>query len=373
MMQMLIKNAKLRNQSDLMDVAVDDGKIKEIGKRVLCEADTVVDAEGRLVTSSFIEPHIHLDKNNVLDEMPDAKVVTLQDAIDIQAIAKKNYSVERIVKRGSDVVNRAIVNGTLNIRSHIDLDDVAGIVTYDGVAALKEKYKGVCDIQIVAFPQVGLIKCPMAKELMEEAMKRGADVVGGMPANENSPDDSREHVKFCFDLAEKYDADVDMHVDHYASYVIEKVAKAGMRIITNPPTNLVLEGRNDKQPIRRGITRVKELLAAGVTVCFGQDNLNDTFYPFGAANSLQLANLTGHAAQMTAPDEIEKLYDMITVDAAKILGLEDYGLEIGKNANLVILDATDVREAIRLDSDRLYVIRKGKVVAQTERETKLFI
>ena len=146
-----------------------------------------------------------------------------------------------------------------------------------------------------------------------------------------------------------------------------------MRIITNPPTNLVLEGRNDKQPIRRGITRVKELLAAGVTVCFGQDNLNDTFYPFGAANSLQLANLTGHAAQMTAPDEIEKLYDMITVDAAKILGLEDYGLEIGKNANLVILDATDVREAIRLDSDRLYVIRKGKVVAQTERETKLFI
>ena len=412
MMQMLIKNAKLRNQSDLMDVAVDDGKIKEIGKRVLCEADTVVDAEGRLVTSSFIEPHIHLDKNNVLDEMPDAKVVTLQDAIDIQAIAKKNYSVERIVKRGSDVVNRAIVNGTLNIRSHIDLDDVAGIVTYDGVAALKEKYKGVCDIQIVAFPQVGLIKCPMAKELMEEAMKRGADVVGGMPANENSPDDSREHVKFCFDLAEKYDADVDMHVeetddtfyrtlemvadealkrgyigrvtaghtcalaaydDHYASYVIEKVAKAGMRTITNPPTNLVLEGRNDKQPIRRGITRVKELLAAGVTVCFGQDNLNDTFYPFGAANSLQLANLTGHAAQMTAPDEIEKLYDMITVDAAKILGLEDYGLEIGKNANLVILDATDVREAIRLDSDRLYVIRKGKVVAQTERETKLFI
>lgn len=412
MMQMLIKNAKLRNHSEMMDIAVDDGKIKEIGKQLLCEADTVIDAEGHLVTSSFIEPHIHLDKNNVLDEMPDAKVVTLQDAIDIQAIAKKNYSVERIVKRGSDVVNRAIVNGTLNIRSHIDLDDVAGIVTYDGVAALREKYKGICDIQIVAFPQVGLIKCPMAKGLMEEAMKRGADVVGGMPANENTPDDSREHIKFCFDLAEKYDADVDMHVDetddpfyrtlemvadealkrgyigrvtaghtcalaayddHYASYVIEKVAKAGMRIITNPPTNLVLEGRNDKQPIRRGITRVKELLAAGVTVCFGQDNLNDTFYPFGAANSLQLANLTGHAAQMTAPDEIEKLYDMITVDAAKILGLEDYGLEVGKNANLVILDATDVREAIRLDSDRLYVIRRGKVVAQTKRETKLFI
>lgn len=411
-MQLLIKNARIRHKKEWMDIAVEGGKIMDIRPGIVSEAEEVIDAEGHLVTSSFIEPHIHLYKVNVLDELPDAKVVTLEDAIEVQAIAKKNYSEERILKRGGDVVRREIANGTLHIRSHIDLDDVAGIVTYDGVAALKEAYKDTVDIQIVAFPQVGLMKCPVAKELMAEAMRRGADVVGGMPANENTPDDSRAHVKFCFDLAEKYDADIDMHVDetddpfyrtlemvadeaiargyigrvtaghtcalaayddHYAAYVIEKVAKAGMRIITNPPTNLMLEGRMDKQPIRRGITRVKELLDAGVTVCFGQDNLNDTFYPFGAANSLQLANLTAHAAQMTAPDEIEKLYDMITTEAAKILGLGDYGLEVGKTADMVILSAQDIREAIRLDSDRLYVIHKGKVVAKTKREVSLMI
>lgn len=409
-MQMLIKNARLRKCKELVDIAIDDGRITKIQENISQDAEEMIDAKGMLVTPSLIEPHIHLDKVNILDELDDAKVITLQDAIELQAVAKKKYSVENIVARGEECIRRAIINGTLNIRSHVDLDDAGGIVTYDGVAALKEKYKNIVDIQIVAFPQVGLEKCPVAKDLMREAMQKGADIVGGMPANENSPDDSREHVRFCFDLAEKYDADIDMHVDetddpfyrtlemvadeaikrgyigrvtadhtcalaayddHYAAYVIEKVAKAGMRIITNPATNLMLEGRNDKQPIRRGITRVKELLAAGVTVCFGQDNHNDTFYPYGNNDMLHMANLTAHAAQMTSPDEVEKLYDMITYDAAKLLGLSDYGIEVGCKANLVIVNAVDARDAIRKEPERVYVIREGKVLARTKVECQI--
>ena len=281
-----------------------------------------------------------------------------------------------------------------------------------GVAKLKEKFKDVMDIQIIAFPQEGIIQDPGCDKLMYEAMENGCTIVGGMPANEKTPADSLAHVKLCFDIAEKYDADIDMHVDetddpfyrtlemvadetikrgwegrvtaghtcalaayddHYANYVIEKVARAKMNIITNPVTNLMLQGRLDKQPIRRGITRVKELLAAGVNVSFGQDCIKDTFYPYGSADMLQVANVTAHAAQMSLPPEIEKVYDMITYDAAKILGLKGYGLEPGCEANLVVVNAKDARDAIRLNPERLYVIRKGKVVAQTKVETELFL
>ena len=218
--------------------------------------------------------------------------------------------------------------------------------------------------------------------------------MGGMPANENCPADSLAHVKLCFDIAEKYNAEIDMHVDetddpfyrtlemvadetlargwqnrvtaghtcalaayddHYASYVIDKVKKAGVHIITNPVTNLMLQGRGDKQPIRRGITRVKELLAAGVNVSYGQDCVKDTFYPYGSGDMLQVANVVVHAAQMSLPDEIEKVYDMITYDANRILKLDGYGIEEGCRANLVIVNADDARDAIRLNPERLYV------------------
>ena len=161
--------------------------------------------------------------------------------------------------------------------------------------------------------------------------------------------------------------------DHYAAYVIEKVARAKMNIITNPVTNLMLQGRLDKQPIRRGITRVKELLEAGVNVSFGQDCVKDTFYPYGSGDMLQVANVTAHAAQMSLPPEIEKLYDMITVDAAKILRLKDYGLKEGCRANLVVINAKDARDAIRLEPERLYVIREGKILAKTTVDTQYYI
>ncbi|HHX29913.1 MAG TPA: amidohydrolase family protein, partial [Clostridiaceae bacterium] len=278
-----------------------------------------------------------------------------------------------------------------------------------GVLALREKYKDRMTLQLVAFPQEGILKDPGCDKLMDEAMAMGCDIVGGMPANEATLEDSLAHVKYCFDLAEKYDADVDMHVDetddpfyrtlemvadetirrgwqgrvtaghtcalaayddHYAAYVIEKVARAGIHMITNPVTNLMLQGRLDKQPIRRGITRVKELLESGVNVSFGQDCVNDTFYPLGSADMLQVANITVHAAQMSLPPELEKVFDMITVDANKIMNLEGYGLEEGKTANLLVIDAKNIREAMAMAPNRPYVIREGRIIVRNERTTE---
>lgn len=281
----------------LVNILIDGGKIVDIGVGLTAEAETVIDAEGNLTTASYIDPHIHLDKVNVLDVLPKNQSGTLKEAIEMLWDKKRNYVNEDILARGGDVVEREIKNGVLNIRTHIDVDTITGLKATEGVLALKDKYKGVVDMQTVAFPQEGIMKDPGADKLMWQAMEMGCDVVGGMPANENCPDDSRAHVKLCFDIAEKYDADVDMHVDesddpfyrtlemvadetiargwqgrvtaghtcamaayddHYAAYVIEKVKKAGINVITNPVTNLMLQGRLDKQPIRRGITRVKE-------------------------------------------------------------------------------------------------------------------
>ncbi len=411
-MQLVIKNAKLRDRDALTDIAVDQGVIREIAPNLSYPADTVIDTHGALVTPSLIDPHIHLDKVNIFDVVRKNVSGTLKEAIEIIWDKKKDYTTEDILTRSEDVLLRALKNGTLNMRSHVDVDTIGGLKPLTGVQALREKYRHVMDLQIVAFPQEGIIKDPGCEALMWQAMEAGADVVGGMPANEYSPDGSRAHVRICFDIAEKYDADIDMHVDetddpfyrtlemiadealkrgwigrvtaghtcalaayddHYASYVIEKCAKAQIRFITNPVTNLLLQGRLDKQPIRRGITRVKELLEAGLLMSFGQDCVKDTFYPYGSADMLQVANVTAHAAQMSLPPEIETVYDMITTTAAEILKLEGYGLAVGKKANLVVVNAKDARDAIRLTPERLYVIREGAIVAKTTVHTDLAI
>lgn len=410
-MKLLIQNAILRGRKEPADILIEEGKISRVGGRIDAAADRTIDAAGCLVTPSLIDPHIHLDKVNVFDVVRPNVSGTLKEAIEILWDQKRVYTVEDIVTRSEDVVLKAIKNGTLAIRTHVDVDTIGGLRPLEGVVALREKYQDVIDIQIVAFPQEGIVKDPGCDKLMWEAMEAGADIVGGMPANENSPDDSRAHVKLCFDIAEKYGAEIDMHVDetddpfyrtlemiadeaiargfapgtvtaghtcalaayddHYAGYVIEKVKRAGINVITNPVTNLMLQGRLDKQPIRRGITRVKELLAAGVNVSFGQDCVKDTFYPYGSADMLQVANVVAHAAQMSLPDEIEKLYDMVTGDANKILKIPGYGLEPGCRANLLIIDARDARDAIRLCPPRRTVIRDGRVLAETTVDTRL--
>ena len=412
-MQMLIKNAQLRGTSALTDIAIDGGTIVRLGTGLDIVADRVIDAQGALVTEPMIDPHIHHDKVNVFEKVPKNESGNLFEAIEGWRDYKSKCPPSDIVERGSVTVDRAIASGTLFSRSHVDVDSYGKLKPMEGVLALKQKYRGVMDIQVVAFPQEGIVKDPESASLLEAALQMGADVLGGMPANEACPDDSRTQVKKLFDLAEKYGVDIDMHVDetddpffrtlemiadeaiargytghrvtaghtcalaayddHYARYVIDKVARAEMNIVTNPLSNLMLQGREDKQPIRRGITRVKELLAAGVNVTIGEDNLNDMFNPLGDANMLLTANILTHAAQMTLPREIETVYDMITFGAARVLGLADYGIREGNPANLVVLNARDVRTALRQLSECLYVIRSGSVVSETSVSRRLSI
>lgn len=408
-MSLLLKNCTLRQREGLWDVYCQGSRIEAIGQGLDRQADTVLDLEGKLLVPALIDPHIHLDKVNILDSVRKNVSGTLTEAIEIIWDRKKQYTDEDVIERAGAVLDKALMNGTLAMRTHVDIDTIGGLKPLKGVLALREKYKDKMTLQLVAFPQEGILKDPGCDKLMDEAMQMGGDIVGGMPANENNPDDSLAHVQYCFDLAEKYDADVDMHVDetddpfyrtlemvadetikrgwegrvtcghtcalaayddHYAAYVIDKVARAGIHMVTNPVTNLMLQGRLDKQPIRRGITRVKELLEAGVNVSFGQDCVNDTFYPLGCADMLQVANVTVHAAQMSLPPELEKVFDMITTDANKIMNLDGYGLEEGCKANLLVIDAASIREAMALAPNRPYVIREGKIIVKNERKTE---
>jgi cytosine deaminase len=330
---------------------------------------------------------------------------TLTEAIEIIWEKKRTYTIDDIVARAGSVIESGLAHGITWIRTHVDVDTIGGLRPLEGVIAAREKYRDLIDIQIVAFPQEGILRDPGTEDLMWQAMEMGADVVGGMPFNEGGPDDSRRHIEIAFEIARKYDADIDMHVDEtddpnartlemladqtmdngyegrvtaghtcalaaypdeYARAVIEKARQARLNMITNPATNLMLQGRLDHQPKRRGITRVGELLAAGLNVSFGQDCIRDTFYPFGRDDPLEVALITAHAAHLSQPDEIEQLFAMPTVNAAQLLRLTDYGLDPGKAADVVIIDTTDATEAIRLQSPRRWVIKRGRVVAETE-------
>lgn len=408
---MLIKNIFVENGTEAVDIRVADGKFEKIAANLDPNpGEEVVDCTGCLAIPPFIEPHVHLDTCLTAGDPVWNMSGTLFEGIECWAKRKEKLSKQDVKDRARRAVQMQASNGVQFVRTHVDVTDPT-LIAMEGMLELKEELKGIVDIQIVAFPQEGIVKDPGCDKLMWEAMEAGADIVGGMPANENSPDDSRAHVKLCFDIAEKYGAEIDMHVDetddpfyrtlemiadeaiargfapgtvtaghtcalaayddHYAGYVIEKVKRAGINVITNPVTNLMLQGRLDKQPIRRGITRVKELLAAGVNVSFGQDCVKDTFYPYGSADMLQVANVVAHAAQMSLPGEIEKLYDMVTGDANKILKITGYGLEPGCRANLLIIDARDARDAIRLCPPRRTVIRDGRVLAETTVDTRL--
>jgi cytosine deaminase len=300
--------------------------------------------------------------------------------------------------------------GTTTIRSHVDVDTIGGLRPLEGVVRARAEHADLCDIQLVAFPQEGIERDPGTDELMRAAMRAGADVVGGMPHWESDRDSSRRHIDFCFDLAEEHDAAVDMHIDEtddpasrtlelmvdaadargwgprtnaghccamaaweddYAERVIRRLAETDVSIVTNPCTNLLLQGRDDSEPRRRGIPRVKELLAAGVRMGCGQDCVEDAFYPFGSADQLQVALILVHAAQLSEPPQIAQALAMPRAGAASIVGLSDYGVHPGARGDLVVLDAETPADALRMQAPRRWVLRSGRVVAETQTTTAL--
>ena len=298
-----------------------------------------------------------------------------------------------------------MLSGTTFIRSHVDVDTIGGLTPLRGVLQAAREHADICDVQVVAFPQEGLLRDPGALELMERAMTEGAAVVGGMPHWELTPEDARKHIADCLRLARRWDEDVDMHVDEtddpasrtlemlidaaealgwaprvtashccamaawdedYVRRIVRRLAESQLSIITNPTTNLLLQGRGDGLTPRRGLPPVKALLDAGVRIGCGQDCVQDPFYPFGAADPLQVALVLCHAAQLTVPEEIDHALASIRHVAASIVGLSPYGLRAGAPADVVVLDAPDGAEALRLQAPRRWVIHAGRVVAETE-------
>lgn len=411
-MQLLIRNAAVRGSTESKDIVIDDGKIIEIieaGSKYSTDSgfDSVIDANGSLVTESFVSPHIHLDKiligKTIVNETGE-----LWEAIAKTWEYKRNYSFEDIMTRASEIINKQIEYGATKFRTHVDIDSIGGLKPLEGLLKVRERYKTSIELQIVAFPQEGIIKDEGTKELMIKAVEMGADCVGGMPHNENTLQDSIKHIEVIFDIAEQFKVPIDAHVDetddpnsktlelmaaeairrnftfgvtvdhicalssyndYHAARVIGLVKKAQINVVTNPPTNMVLQGRLDTGTQRVGITRVKELLQAGINVTVGQDCIKDPYYPFGRGDMLDVALLTGHAAKMTLPQEINQLYDFITTNALITLGFElsNYDMSIGSFADLVILrGVTDVWEAIRTLPQSRTTIKNGKILSESK-------
>ena len=399
-----ITNAHLWREDAPRDLFVKGGRFVPAPSGGAAAAARTIDAGGRLCVAGFLEPHIHLDKAQINDDVRPNASGTLDEAIEIIWARKRAYTVEEITARAVRTIRTAVACGVTRFRSHVDVDSIGGLRPLEGVVEARERTRDMADVQIVAFPQEGIFKDKGTDDLMWKAMEAGADLVGGMPFNENSPADSARHIALAFEIAKHHDADIDMHVDEtddpdartleilaeqtmengwqgrvtaghtcalagyeedYANRVIGLVREAGIHMIVNPATNLMLQGRGDAQPKRRGITRVKELLEAGVNVSCGQDCIRDTFYPYGRGDPLEVMFLASHVAHMSRPHEIETVFDMQTGAAARTMGLEDYGAEPGCIADLAIIDAADPLEALTRRADRTHVIKRGQVVAET--------
>jgi cytosine deaminase len=406
---LLVTDARLPGADSLTCVGVREGHVAAVAPD-LTDGDAVLRAGGALVAPGFVDPHVHLDKALVADSLPPNDSGTLAEAIAISRERKADYTVAGVRDRAIRTVERHVQNGCTRLRSHVDVDTVGGLVPLRGVLAAREACADVADVEVVAFPQEGVVSDPGTEDLLDRALREGADAVGGMPDNERTDADTRRHVDVCLDLAAQYDVPVDMHVDEtddptagslrylaartietgaddvtaghacaLAAYdeararrVVSLVAEAGLSVVTNPPTNLLLGGRADRHPRRRGITRVDQLREAGVTVAAGQDCVADGFYPYGRGSMLETALLTAHAAHLATPAERTTAWEMVTGDAAAVVGVES-GLHEGAPATFnVFPPGVETRtDALRRGAPPATVVHGGRVVAERTVETTL--
>src|SRR6266571_3031025 len=324
------------------DIVVDGERIAQVGRGGAEGVPDRVDCSGKLLLPAFVDGHVHLDKALIRDELNEHDG-TLAGAIGAIHERKRRYTAVDVRDRARHVIESSVRLGTTRLRSHVDVDTIGGLVPLEGVMAAAAESADIAEIRTVAFPQEGLLRDPGAYELMETALEAGADVVGGMPHWEADEPSQHEHVRLCFELAERFNRDLDMHVDEtddggvrtlemvadealrrgyvgrvcaghvcslaaadheYADRVIDKCLRAGISIAANAITNLVLRGRQDRGLIRRGTTRIAEMRAAGVNVLFGQDCVKDGFYPFGRGSMLEVALISAHAAHLTTHDDI---------------------------------------------------------------------
>ena len=393
----LIRRAALRGRPGVAaDIGVAGGRVAAIADRLDGAAATEIDAGGRLVTESFVNPHLHLCKVWTAAMIDDAALAAYHGdgmanaagAIDLAARVKAKYDESWITPNARRAVALAALHGNLHIRAFADVDTKARLEGVKALLRVRDEFRGVVDVQVVAFAQEGIVREPGAAELMREAMALGADVVGGIPWIERSAADVAAHIKTCFDLAVEFDRDVSMLLDDTGdagSRTLEAMARATLtrgwqgralahhcRAMALYPADYVRSLTVLLREARVAVVsdphtgplhaRVRELLAEGVTVCLGQDDISDAYYPFGRNSMLEVAFLAAHLLWMTRRTDMERLYDMVTVDAARAINLRHFGLAAGNRADLVVLDAPDILEALREHAPPAHVISNGKLV-----------
>lgn len=397
----LLRRARLRNNGDeLFDITVSDGRVAAIAPAAAAatEAGVVIDAGGRLVTESFANPHLHLCKVYTLARMDEAalrdyhgqQMGKAMTAIELAARVKEQYAEDWILDNVRRALREAARYGNTHIRAFADVDSKARLEGVKALLRARDEWRGVVDLQVVAFAQDGIVREPGAAGLLREAMRLGADVVGGIPWIEYTDADAAEHVRTVFDIAQEFDADVSMLVDDAGDpglRSLEVMAVEAMRrgwqgrVLAHHARAMALYPQPYFQKLaallrqaRLGVVsdphtgplhaRVQELLAEGVLVCLGQDDISDAYYPYGRNNMLEVAFLASHLLWMTTAADMETLYDMVTTRAAAAMGLRDFALRPGAPAHLVVLDAPSVLEALRTHAAPLHVISHGRVVGQ---------
>jgi cytosine deaminase len=411
MLDLLIHNASLPDGRTNMSVAVRAGRIVEVTAGLMAPAHETLDAQGQLLSPPFIDAHFHMDAT-LSYGLPRVNASgTLLEGIAVWGELKPSLTQEALVERAMAYCDWAVAKGLLAIRTHVDVCDPR-LLAVEALLEVKRRVAPYIDMQLVAFPQDGVLRGKTGPQehmdTLKRALDRGVDVVGGIPHFERTMADGASSVKLLCELAAERGLRVDMHCDesddphsrhvetlafetqrlglqgrvtgshlssmhsmdnYYVSKLIPLMAEADLQVVSNPLINITLQGRHDSYPKRRGMTRVPELLAAGVNVAFGQDCTMDPWYSLGSGDMLEVAHMGLHVAQMTSQAAIGQCFAAVTRNAARVLGLDDYGLAPGCHADFVLLQAADPMEALRLRATRLRVYRRGKLLAQTPAAT----
>ncbi|MBB6223227.1 amidohydrolase family protein [Rhizobium leguminosarum] len=403
MFDLIVRNANLPDGSESIDIGIQGGKIIALEHNLQAQASEEIDATGRLVSPPFVDPHFHMDATLSLG-LPRMNVSgTLLEGIALWGELRPIVTKEELVDRALRYCDLAVTQGLLFIRSHVDTSDPR-LVTVEAMIEVREKVAPYIDLQLVAFPQDGYYRSPGAIHTLNRALDMGVDIVGGIPHFERTMGEGTASVEALCRIAADRGLPVDMHCDetddphsrhietlaaetirfglqgrvagshltsmhsmdnYYVSKLIPLMAEAEINVIPNPLINIMLQGRHDTYPKRRGMTRVRELMDAGLNVSFGHDCVMDPWYSMGSGDMLEVGHMAIHVAQMAGIDDKKRIFEALTVNSARTMGLAGYGLEMGCNADLVILQASDTLEALRLKPNRLAVIRRGKVVARS--------
>ncbi len=402
----LIHNVRLPDRTGLWQLAIDRGRFADITPMSSAgnESYEVLNARGGLALPPFIEPHIHLDTTQTAGQPAWNQSGTLFEGIERWAERKALLTHEDVKRRAWQTLKWQMANGVQYVRSHVDVSDPS-LTALKAMLDVKQEVAPWIDLQLVAFPQEGILSYPNGEALLEEALKLGADVVGGIPHFEFTREYGVESMHKAFALAHKYNKPLDIHCDEiddeqsrfvetvaalaleygigpqvtashttamhsyngaYTSRLFRLLKMSGINFVANPLVNIHLQGRFDDYPKRRGVTRVKELLEAGINVCFGHDDVFDPWYPLGTANMLQVLHMGLHVCQMMGYGQIDEGLNLITHNSARTFGVSDYGIEVGNSANLIILPAENGFDAVRRQVPVRWSIRQGRIIATTQ-------